>query len=117
MNLLVVPQDRGNIETFGFEFLGFKVRRFPAGECHQENTGARELGIVVLGGKCSVESSGASWINVGKRAHVFDGLPYAIYLPIFTDYSVTAESNCDLAFCYCGASKAYPPQLVTPANI
>jgi 5-deoxy-glucuronate isomerase len=117
MNMLVVPQDRGNIETFGFEFLGFKVSKLAADECQQENTGGRELGIVVLGGTCSVETSGASWKNIGKRAHVFDGLPSAVYLPISTDYSLTAESNCDLAFCYCAARNVYPPQLVTPADI
>ena len=105
MNLLAVPQDRGNIETYGFEFLGFKVWKLAPGERHQENTGARELGIVVLGGKCSVETPAASWKNIGKRSNVFDGLPYAIYVPVATQYTITAESNCDLAFCYCAAEK------------
>src|SRR5580658_7019981 len=117
MSLLAVPQDRGNIETYGFEFLGFKVWTLTPGESHQENTGPRELAIVALGGTCSVETSGASWNNVGRRANVFDGLPYAIYLPISTQYTITAESRCDLAFCYCSAEKAYPAQLVTPSDI
>ncbi len=117
MNLLAVPQDRGNIETYGFEFLGFKVWKLAPGERHQENTGARELGIVVLGGKCSVETPAASWKNIGKRSNVFDGLPYAIYVPVATQYTITAESNCDLAFCYCAAEKAHPAQLITPADI
>ena len=117
MNLLVVPQDRGNVETYGFEFLGFQVRKLAPGERHEENTGARELGIVMLGGKCSVETSSATWKNIGKRANVFDGLPYAVYLPISTEYSLIAETPCDLAFCYCAAATAHPAQLVTPADI
>ncbi len=117
MNLLLAPQDFGKIQTLGFEFLGFEVRKLALGQRYEESTGGRELGIVVLGGKCSVETSGASWKNIGKRANVFDGLPYAVYLPISTCYSVTADSNCDLAFCYCRAENAYPAQLVTPADI
>jgi 5-deoxy-glucuronate isomerase len=117
MNLLAVPQNRGNIETFGFELLAFKTWTLAPGESHRENTGDRELGIVVLGGKCSVETPGAGWKNIGARANVFDGLPYAVYVPISTSYSVTAETNCDLAFCYCAADKAYPARLVTPADV
>jgi len=117
MSLLAVPEDCGNIETYGFEFLGFKVWKLAPGESHQEDTGSRELAIVVLGGKCSLETSEATWKNIGKRANVFDGLPYAIYLPISTRYTITAESHCDLAFCYCLAEKPYPAQLVTPSDI
>jgi 5-deoxy-glucuronate isomerase len=117
MNLLIAPQDFGKIPAAGFEFLEFKVRTLAPGEHHEEFTGARELGIVVLGGKCSVATAGASWKNIGKRAHVFDGLPYAVYLPISTQYSVIAESHCELAFCYCRASQAHSPRLVTPADV
>jgi 5-deoxy-glucuronate isomerase len=117
MNLLVAPQDRGKMETYGFEFLGFMSRKLAPGEGYEENTCTRELGIVVLGGTCSVETASATWNNIGKRRNVFDGLPYAVYLPISTRYSVTALSNCDLAFCYCRADKAYPAQLVTPGDV
>jgi 5-deoxy-glucuronate isomerase len=117
MNLLAHPQDRGSIESYGFDLLGFKAWKLARGEKHQESTGGRELGIVVLGGKCSVETPLTRWKNIGKRANVFDGLPYAIYLPIATEYTLTAESDCDLAFCYAAAEKAYPAQLVTPADI
>jgi 5-deoxy-glucuronate isomerase len=117
MNLTAVPKDHGNIESYGCEFLGFKVWKLAPGERHDENTGARELGIVVLGGKCSLEATGVSWKSIGKRANVFDGLPYAMYVPISTNYSLTAESDCELAFCYSAADRKYPAQLVTPADI
>lgn len=105
------------METYGFEYLGFRVKRLAPGETHQEDTGARELGIVVLGGKCSVEAAGATWQGIGRRAHVFDGLPYAIYVPVSSRYTITAETDCDLAFCYCRANRSYPPRLVTPADV
>ena len=37
--------------------------------------------LVVLGGSCDVEGNQGSWKNVGRRANVFAGLPYALYLP------------------------------------
>lgn len=117
VNLLFTPQQGGDVETYGFEFLGFKTQRLARGDRYQEDTQDSELGIVLLGGKCSLETSGGSWKNIGRRANVFDGLPYTIYLPISSSYAITAESDCDLAFCYCRANKPYPPRLLTPADI
>jgi 5-deoxy-glucuronate isomerase len=44
---------------------------------------------------------------------VFNGLPYALYLPINTGFSVTAETDCELAFCFCPAEQAHPAHLIT----
>ena len=77
----------------------------------------RELGLVLLGGKCSVESSRGSWKNIGRRPNVFGGLPCALYLPISTQFTVTTESECDLAFCYCAADQYFPPRLVAPDDV
>jgi 5-deoxy-glucuronate isomerase len=117
MNLLIRANDAGEMDTPGFEFLRFRVSKLAAGESRHENTGVRELGIVVLGGKCSVETSRETWKGIGKRSGVFDGLPYAVYLPISTDYTVTADTDCELAFCYCLAERAFPARLVTPADV
>ena len=48
---------------------------------------------------------------------MFDGLPFALYLPPGAAFTVTAETPCDLAFCYCRAGERYPPRLVTPADV
>ncbi len=117
MKLLFQPQEFEQIPASGFEFLEFAVRKLAPGEHYQEDLGARELGLVVLGGTCTVETREATWKKVGKRTHVFDGLPYAVYLPVGTIYSVTAESACELAFCYCHATKPCPARLITPDDI
>ncbi len=104
-------------EAVGFEYLTFRVRKFVNGDSYSGETGANELCLVVLGGRCSVESSAGSWSNFGSRAHVFSGLPYALYLPINTSFTVTAESDCELAFCFCLADEAFPAHLITPAEI
>lgn len=117
MNLLLRSDQFEQIPASGFEYLEFAVRKLAPGSTYEEHTGARELCIVILGGTCSVHTSDQSWKHVGKRANVFKGLPYAVYLPIGTTFSVTAETSCELAFCYCRATSPFPARLVTPDDI
>src|SRR6266480_3529182 len=41
----------------GFEYLTFRARKLSGGEKFSDETGECELGIVILGGRCSVEST------------------------------------------------------------
>jgi 5-deoxy-glucuronate isomerase len=117
-NLLVHPEVfRNRIENFGFEFLSLESRPLPQGSNYSGDTGTRELAIVVLGGVCSVKSSRGEWLRFGKRATVFDGLPYTLYLPINTTFTITADIDCDLALCYSRAEQEFPPHLVTPDEV
>ena len=117
-SLLVRPEVfRDRIEDFGFEYLSFASRKLAKGRQYSEETGARELAIVVLGGICSVSSSRGEWFGFGGRANVFDGYPYTLYLPIGTSFTVTADTDCDLAFCYSKAEKEFPAHLVTPEEV
>jgi 5-deoxy-glucuronate isomerase len=117
-NLLVRPeafQDR--IEDFGFEFLSFQNRQLKQGQTYSAETGAKELAIVVLGGVCSIKSSRGEWNRIGKRATVFDGMPYSLYLPVNTSFTVSADADCDLAFCYSRAEEEHEPCLVKPDQV
>ncbi|MGD0348201.1 MAG: 5-deoxy-glucuronate isomerase [Terracidiphilus sp.] len=117
-DLLVRPEKfRNRIEDFGYEYLSFETRKLEAGQKYSGETAHRELAIVVLGGVCSVTSSRGEWLSFGQRATVFDGLPYTLYLPAGTRFTVSADASCDLAFCYAKAEDEYPPRLVTPANV
>ncbi|HEY3137745.1 MAG TPA: 5-deoxy-glucuronate isomerase [Blastocatellia bacterium] len=101
----------------GFDYLTFRARRLAKGESFSGETGSDELGLVVLGGQCSVESSAGQWSNLGGRANVFSGMPHALYLPIETSFTVTADTDCELAFCFCHAQEKYPARLVTPNDV
>jgi len=109
--LLVTP------ESAGYEYLTLSIRRLIRGEKFQSETAATELGLVILGGRCSVDSTAGSWSDIGSRAHVFDGLPTAVYLPIETGFTVSAETDCELAFCFSRAEEKFPGRLVTPDDI
>ncbi len=104
-------------ESAGFDYLTFSVRKILRGDKFSSETGASELGMVVLGGRCSVESTAGSWSAFGSRAHVFDGMPTALYLPIETEFTVTAETDCEIALCFSRAEEKYPARLITPDEV
>jgi 5-deoxy-glucuronate isomerase len=101
----------------GFKYLQLQVRRIAPGETFTGSTDSNELVIVGLGGTFDLESANGSWSSIGSRANVFMGMPSAVYLPIGTQFAVTAVRDCDLAFCYCEAEVPYPAALIQPADV
>ena len=104
-------------ESTGFDYLTMRVRKLAAGEKFSSETRATELGIVILGGRCSVESSAGSWFDLGDRAHVFDGMPTALYLPIQTKFTLTAETDCEIALCFSRAEENFPARVIMPDEV
>jgi 5-deoxy-glucuronate isomerase len=117
MQLLVRPEDGAPPAAFGYQCLSFAARKLNARESFRASTGASELGIVLLGGICSVVSSCGEWKRIGRRPDVFSGMPYALYLPIDTTFEITAVTPCDLALCYSRAEETHLPVLITPSDI
>jgi 5-deoxy-glucuronate isomerase len=114
---LLLRADDGHEIADGFEFLSFRNVQLSPGGSFEAETGERELAIVVLGGRCSIASSRGTWHEVGRRPNVFLGVPYALYLPVFTSFQITAGIPCDLALCYSKATERNDAQLLTPNDI
>src|SRR5687768_9009507 len=77
----------------GWEWLHFAARKMAGGERWEQETGEAEYALVILGGVCSVRSSRGEWEGIGRRPHVFAGMPYALYLPRQTSFTVEAVSD------------------------
>jgi 5-deoxy-glucuronate isomerase len=101
----------------GWDHLGFRSLKLRRGETVVSNTNNTEIAIIVLGGECSVTSPAGQWSRFGRRKNVFEGLAYALYLPIRTEYTLTAETDADVAICSCPAEKRFPARLITPADV
>lgn len=102
----------------GWDFLHFAARKMHRGETWHSETGENELALVILGGVCSVTANHGEWKEIGRRATVFDGMPYTLYLPRRSRFSVTAESELlDVAYGWCRADEDHPAQLVTPPDV
>jgi 5-deoxy-glucuronate isomerase len=73
-----------------------------------------EIVLVPLSGACRVEADGQTW-ELGARQNVFDGLPWALYLPRETVYEVTTDG--EVAFCSALCEERREPVLITPNDI
>jgi 5-deoxy-glucuronate isomerase len=99
-------------ESAGWRYLSFRVASAPfVGE-----TGDEELVLVALGGRCRVVAEGAAW-ELGGRRTVFDGMPWALYLPRDTEYGVEAKGSCELAICGAQCDNKREPVLVEPGDV
>jgi 5-deoxy-glucuronate isomerase len=103
-------------ETAGWEYTGLRVRKMAMGERWAGDTGADEVAIVLLGGRCRIEGAGGAW-EIGERPHIFAGKPWALYLPPQTSYEITALTELELAVCATRAEQSYPPRLIRPGDV
>lgn len=104
-------------EAAGWDTITFQARRLSPGKAWSFGTGSHELVLVVLGGTLDVTSNKGEWRGLGRRPHVFAGLPHALYLPRHTAFTVTAASDCEFAVAWAAADQDFPPRLVTPADV
>jgi 5-deoxy-glucuronate isomerase len=110
-DLLSLPR-----EIAGWEWLSFFVHRLASGQSHCVHSENEEVALVLLGGKC-VADWGEGPHRIGERAHVFDGLPYAIYLPAASRAQLQAETACEFAECRVPSAARLKPQLITPKDV
>ncbi len=97
-------------ESAGWRHLFFGVRE---GSFASE-TGEAEIALVPLGGRCRVEAEGERW-ELGGRASVFDGMPWALYLPRDTAYRV--EGDAEVAICGALCDRRREPVLIRPEDV
>lgn len=109
--LLHLPREKAK-----WEWMSFFVRRLNPGEKYQVSLGKEEGVFVILGGRCHLD-----WKNgkqsIGARKNVFDGFPYAVYLPSKESATFTAETVCEIAECRAPSEAKLEPRLVTPSDV
>jgi 5-deoxy-glucuronate isomerase len=99
-----------------WEWMSFFVRRLLPGETYRADTDGEEAAFVLLGGVCTADwGQGAK--RIGKRKNVFDGFPYALYLPTGKSVNFTAESACEIAECRVPSNASLEPKLITPHDV
>ncbi len=96
--------------------MSFSVRRLNPGEGYQTTTGKEEAVFVVLGGKC-IADWGEGPSSIGKRKNVFDGFPYALYLPAGSRVNFRGETVFEFAECRVPSEAHLAPKLITPVDV
>ena len=102
----------------GWDHLSFGARQMKRGDRWEFETQESELALVVLGGTCRVTSNAGTWEQVGRRPNVFAGMPYTLYLPPGTRFTVEATGDgLDIAYGWALARERHSARLVTPAEV
>jgi 5-deoxy-glucuronate isomerase len=109
--LLHLPRQKAN-----WEWMSFFVRRLLRGDVYQTQTEHEESAFVLLGGTCLADW-GKGEQPLGQRKNVFDGFPYALYLPAGNKVKFTAKTICEIAECRVPSDVRLEPKLVTPQDV
>ncbi|MCC6145767.1 MAG: 5-deoxy-glucuronate isomerase [Candidatus Hydrogenedentes bacterium] len=104
-------------ERAGWEHIHFQARRLAEGASWSFQTGEHELAIVNLSGRYAVESNRGAWTGIGERASVFEGVAHALYLPRYTEFTITAEVAGEFAVAWVPTDEDHDPWLITPADV
>jgi 5-deoxy-glucuronate isomerase len=99
-----------------WEWMSFYVRQLAPGDAWKAGAADEESAIVLLSGRCTVDL-GTGPQEIGERRDVFDGLPYAVYLPAASTARFTGLSTCELAECRVPSRAALQPRIVTPHDV
>lgn len=100
----------------GWRYLSFRTESLEAGAQRDLETGDDEVALVPLAGRARVEADGGSW-ELGGRASVFEGMPWALYLPPGTSYRLLALTDLETAVCGALAEERHEPRLVRPEEV
>jgi 5-deoxy-glucuronate isomerase len=118
---LVVRGRGGSVDvtpaSAGWSYVGFEVLRLTSGASVERPTAARELCVVMLGGRADVVCGGQRWTDIGSRESVFGGRPDAVYLPPGDPVTVTAKANCEVALCWARARRGAEPTLIKASDV
>lgn len=81
-------------------YVGFALYHLAPGEVAQEQTGEREVILVIVEGRATVTGGGVPFGTLGTRMSVFERTPPACaYVPNDSGWSVAALTDCTIAVC------------------
>ncbi len=94
------------------------IARPGKGERYREKPAAKEIVLVVLGGKVTVTAGKEKFGPIGERPDVFSGRAYGLYLPPETGFEIAGESaEAEVAVCRAPAKKKGKAVLIRPEQV
>lgn len=97
----------------GWKYVGFSVHKLTDGQTVSGREAGRETCLVMLSGNADVTVAGQRLPRLEGRASVFTNAPpAAVYVPPGSDWTVTAQSNLELAVCTAPATGTMEARLI-----
>src|SRR5207247_10111661 len=115
------PPESGELLRFtrqdvGWEWMSFLVRRLVPGQVWETRNAEEETVVLMLGGT-SLADWGEGRQQIGQRKNVFDGLPYAVYLPAGFRLNLEALTECEFVACYVPSRARLEPRLIIQTDV
>lgn len=105
-------------ESAGWTYVGFELHRLGAGETVSAETGGREMCLVLVSGKARINAGGREFGLLGERMSPFEGSPWSVYVPQGSGWTVTSETDLELAVCSApGLGGRLPARVIGPDQV
>ena len=104
-------------ESAHWHYVGFDVYHLAEGQQLDGNADANELCFVILSGKAEMAVNQKSFGVLGERMNVFEGLPWSVYVPRQSIYTVKALTPLELAICKAPAKQVLEARVIAPTDI
>jgi len=104
-------------ERAGWRYTGFHTVRLHADRALPLALDRDEGAVVVLSGTVDVRGDRGEWPGLGGRASVFEGPPWALYLPAGTRVDIVARSAAEIAVCLARSDRPLEPRLIHPDDV
>ncbi|EJB07056.1 putative enzyme involved in inositol metabolism [Rhizobium leguminosarum bv. trifolii WSM597] len=105
-------------QSAGWRYVGFSLYRLREGERISEETGDREVILVMVEGKASFVAADKEWEVLGERMSVFEKTPpHCLYVPNASSWEATAATDCVVAVCSAPGKGGHPARRIGPDGI
>jgi len=98
----------------GWGYVGFGLYQLQPGTTVSEETGDREVILVLVEGKATIVADDNNFGELGDRMSVFArAKPHCIYVPDNSNWSATATTDCTLAVCSAPGKGNHPVRILS----
>jgi 5-deoxy-glucuronate isomerase len=102
----------------GWGYVGFGLHRLEARDVVSEQTGDREVILVLVEGRAEIIAGSTDFGEIGDRMDVFEGgKPWCAYIPNGSEWTARATTACTLAVCAAPGKGGHGARLIGPEDI
>lgn len=98
----------------GWNYVGFALHRLVPGEVTGGEAGLNELCLVLVSGKARISVDGVDLGEIGERMSPFEGRPWAVYVPMSSEWVADATTDVELAVCAAPGGGDFTAHVIAP---
>jgi 5-deoxy-glucuronate isomerase len=119
-NLRLRPQAKTGLvhnvtpHSAGWSHVGFALHKLAQGEVTGGEAGGNELCLVLVSGRARISVDGVDLGEIGERMSPFEGPPWAVYVPMGSEWVADAATDLELAVCSAPGGGDYTARVIPP---